>query len=166
VTENQQSTIQVEITIPRIVLPSPTKELTSGDDQTTDAMEQVQLLPLRQKKVPPSQYPQLPQNSESETKTYAAHQRLFHFFRIKTTVTAGQTYVLQILRRVRIHRPYKDLDQQSSLHITEKLSFTLDTTDSEMLSSEKHIVPGLNHIAIDLNENGVPSNYTIDGAEY
>jgi hypothetical protein len=164
--------IGIEVTVPRIVLPSPLKESTEAgkteSGEVGEVQEQVRLLPLDN---PLATQPRT--NVEDaivadSPATYISRRGLFHLFHLKVENIQQKSYLLQILRP---RSPGKRSEQrkQEELCITDELSFVLDYQQgsSEKSTGASAVIhaPGPHYITIHLNEDGSPASYSIDGVE-
>jgi len=156
-----QPVINVEVAVPRIVLPTvPEKSEAEDTNTASEEMVEVHLLPISMARSPS---PVQQSNSiKGEASTYAAQKSLFHLFRIKDVTTQGRVFLLQVLRKQRKNSPRKQEPM-----VTDEMPFRVDykqqTNDENSASVE--LIPGLTQVTIILSEEDTPSTYSIDGAE-
>jgi hypothetical protein len=156
VSRDIQPSINLEVTVPHIVLPS-----LAGDGKIGEEMEQIRLLPV---KADISRRSLSAPEVVGEASTYATYTGLFHLFRLKVVPEQGRRYLLQILRQRKERSQSRKVQGES--RVTNELALTLEYHQAtEDNSAHAGLIPGENHVVIMLNEDGVPDNYTIDGAE-
>ena len=163
---DNQIRVSLEVAVPRIILPSVAHETrTSQRNDIAEAQTQVRLLSVANQPHPPGATREQP-TSLSEA-AHTTKQGLFHLFHMAAALLPEQTYILQILRQPMARLP----SGRSREDVTEELAFTLqsaqepaETTEDTARSSHKTLFPGRQHITINLNEDGIPCGYHIDGA--
>lgn len=157
--------IGLEVTVPRIVLPSLTGTSTQDDtEKVGTSVAQVRLLPVE---ADTSRRSLTPPVVADEASTYTTRTGLFHLFRLKATPEQGRAYLLQILRPRKIQPQTRAV--QEDIKVTDELVFTLEyrhTTENDpAYSTHTGLIPGQHHVVIVLNEDDMPGNCTVDGAE-
>jgi hypothetical protein len=164
VNRDRQLIVNLEVIVPRLVLPIPSLDVS----KTSDEVEQVRLSSV-------DVQPTLAQHSEqpgavgeaTTSATYATQQRPFRLFSIKGVQTHGQVLLLLLLRRwQRRDRRQHGAGTQLEL-ITDELTFTVEARQSKTPSerTRRTLLPGLNQVVIFLDEEGTPNSYSIDEAE-
>ncbi|MBO0783053.1 MAG: hypothetical protein J2P37_29920 [Ktedonobacteraceae bacterium] len=172
-----QRVIQVEVTVPRIALPtfassgdatyhrSPVSESASIDAD----LEQVRLHVIDT----PGQSTPQPAYGMKENKalTYASKRGPFRLFHLRYFFKQGQGLLLQILRHYQ-HRRAHSLSGENRLmpanmHVDDELICLLEyrSASSKQIVTPIEIIAGIKRVVIMLNEEGIPNSYTIDGSE-
>jgi hypothetical protein len=165
--------IQLEVTIPHLVLPTPesssftpnTQPLTSSHPEANkeEGAEQVYLQVIDQ----PGQSISQPAYgmTKSKTLTYASRRGPFHLLHLYYHFKHGQGLLLQILRRCQ--RGQSRPLQPTSKHIDDEIPCLLEYRPASSTRDSKpiEIIAGVKRIVIMLDEEGVPCRYSIDGAE-
>jgi hypothetical protein len=165
--------IALEVTVPRIVLPSLTPDKLIDDTEIEPAEDAEQLSLLT---TPPQQGDHMPRLTRvtditPEVTTHATITgAIFHLFHLKITVTAGRLYLIRIRHRQKPQKtgPQKDIPQQHSPFIDDlacSITFTASTDDSREQPARRLLTPGHHEVVIQLDEEGIPTSYRIDGAE-
>ena len=172
--EYAEPVINLHITVPQIALPlSKRRRQPAGDQQ--HSTEQVRIVPLGSD--------QQHERTGSDMPLTAQKER-FHLFQIKDIPAQGRTLLLQILRRYPVGNQQAQgerSEQSEQLRLSDELALTIEVRRSSDLftssepsqpSQAEHttsispmLVPGLNAVVIFLDENGIPTNYSIDGAK-
>ncbi len=172
--EYAEPVINLHITVPQIALPlSKRRRQLAGDQQHSP--EQVRIVPLGSDQQHERTGSDMP---------LAVQKERFHLFQIKDIPAQGRTLLLQILRRYPVGNQQAQgerSEQSEQLRLSDELALTIEVRRSSDLftSSEpseppqaEHttsispmLVPGLNTVVIFLDENGIPTNYSIDGAK-
>jgi hypothetical protein len=153
--------VNLEITIPFLML--PTSE--DAKEELEEELTQVHLLSINSNHTLSSSAQSL---LKADVTTHPTKQGLFNLFHFKHVVVQGQLLLLQLLR----HMPPKNLHHSNSkLQLKQllpveilpfKVEFRHVAGDSIITSSP---IAGLNSVVIYLDEEDIPSNYSIDGAE-
>lgn len=159
--------ITIEVTVPRIVLPS-LNEQSQAEDAEQGGMGQVHLLLDNSQRRRPSGDLQ---ETAGDASTYTTRTGLFHMFRLQTVLTQKKNYLLRILHqwqdRKRGLHPIGE--GKKAFRIVDELAFTLEyhnvTHSGTAPPPQTAITPGRNRLVIMLNEEGIPCAYSIDGAE-
>lgn len=163
-------TINFEITVPRIIPPtpagyrSPTAAHTVEQiNDTTDDEEQ-----LRFTVIAPSNHTQTtpgPQELQSQTTTRANQMGMFRLFFLKYVTTPGYRYLLQILH----HQPTshlrtsKKVPQQPIVTAELFVQIEYQTVSDASTKAPIQLLPGLNRVTIIFDEEHIPGDYNIDG---
>lgn len=173
--EHAEPVINLHITVPQIALPlSKRRRQQAGDQQ--HSTEQVRIVPL-------GSSDQQHERTSSDMPLTVQKER-FHLFQIKDIPAQGRTLLLQVLRRYPVENQQAQgerSEQGEQLRVSDELALTIEVRRSSDLftssepsqpSQAEHttsispmLVPGLNAVVIFLDENGIPTNYSIDGAK-
>ena len=163
---DRQLIVNLEVTVPRLILPIPSLDLGATSDET----EQVRLSSIdAQDTSALAQHDQQPVavSEATASATYAAQQEPFRLFSIKHVQTHGQALLLQIVRLwKRRDRAQRGTVTQPA-HLTDELTFTVEVRQSKAPpeGARRTPFPGRNQVVIFLDEEGIPTNYSINGAE-
>ncbi len=149
--------VNLEVTVPRIVFATGKGHEAHYPD---DDEEQVHLTPVGAQQ----------QLSTGETSAYMIHAIRFRLFRTQLPAL-GRPLLFQVLRRW-----HKSVDGSLArgderLYVSNTVIFSVEflpqsdaSENASLQATRQAIHPGLNHIIIYLNDEGIPSSYTIDGA--
>lgn len=158
-----QPKIQLEVTVPRILLPTVDQQPES-EQKSTSNEETVRILPIETQS-----QSQVQQSPEGQVSTYAIQRGNFRLFRLNNLSIQGKAILLQILRQwQRSHLSQQSIEQDSDpFWVTDELTCTIEYHHSTSQNSSSHLelIPGHNRVAIVLDEDGIPISYSIDGAE-
>jgi hypothetical protein len=163
---DRQLIVNLEVTVPRLILPIPSLDL----DATSTEAEQVRLSSIdAQETSALAQHDQqaVTVGEAMTSATYAAQQESFRLFSIKHVQIHGQTLLLQIVRLwKRRNRAQRGTVTQPT-HLIDELTFTIKVRQSKAPSegTRRTPFPGRNQVVIFLDEEGIPTNYSIDEAE-
>ncbi len=172
--EHAEPVINLHITVPQFALPlSKRRRQLAGDQQ--HSREQVRIVPLGSD--------QQHERTGSDMPLTVQKER-FHLFQIKDIPAQGRTLLLQVLRRYPVENQQAQgerSEQSEQLRVSDELTLTVEIRRSSDLSTSSEpsqpsqaehttsipptFVPGLNTVVIFLDENGIPTNYSIDGAK-
>lgn len=162
----RQLIVNLEVTIPRLILPIPSLDLAA----TSAEEEQVRLSSIDAHET--SARALSDQQSTSIGKattsaTYGAQQEPFRLFAIKHIQTHGQALLLQILRHWKRRNQARGATATQSVHLTDELLFTVEVRQNKTPAegTRRTLYPGRNQVIIFLDEEGLPNSYSIDGAE-
>ena len=175
----------LQVTVPHIVLPTGNTFASIERGRSGSREQEVERTPdedqeqVRVLRLPLQSSISSPEHNEQqfltgEAVTYTTQRGgLFRLFRFKNLPTQGQKLLLQVLRR------WKRGNQQSStatkdreqLWITDELAFSIefrkidDTTEKLPAGRVSALYTGLNQVVIFLDKDGIPTSYSINGAE-
>jgi hypothetical protein len=99
-----------------------------------------------------------------EATTYASAAGLFRLFRLKDIPVQEHILLLQVLRRGIVRN-------QEQFLLTDELPLSIEFRHYDSRSEEglmhpsSPLIAGMNQVVIDLNEEGTPVSFRIDGAE-
>ena len=163
---DRQLLVNLEVTVPRLILPIPSLDLGA----TSDEAEQVRLSSIDAQETSALAWHDQQPIAVGEaiaSATYAAQQEPFRLFAIKHIQTYGQALLLQILRLWKRRDQTQRGTATEAAHLTDELLFTVEVRQSESPSEEtsRTPFPGRKQVIIFLDEEGIPNNYSIDGAE-
>ena len=163
---DRQLIVNLEVTVPRLILPIPSLDLS----ETSDKAEQVRLSSINaQETALQAQHDQQPVvvGEATISATYAAQQEPFRLFSIKHVQMHGQTLLLQLLRLWKRRDQGRGRTATQPAHLTDELRFTVEVRQSQVPSegTRRTLLPGCNRVIIFLDEEGIPANYSIDEAE-
>ena len=166
VNRDRQLIVNLEVTVPHLILPIPSLDFS----ETSDEAEQVRLSSIdAQETAVQAQHDQQPVvvGEATVSATYAAQQEPFRLFSIKHVQTHGQALLLQILRLWKRRNQRQHGARIQLEHLTDELTFTIEVRQSKAPSEETRRIsfPGHNQVIIFLDEEGIPTSYSIDGAE-
>ncbi len=183
--------VNLEVTVPRIVLPSglnrhePMQALATkqeSESNESEEVEQVRLIGLQGD-------PSLHQSGEQQggigdVWTRMVHTIRFRVFRLTLPMyTEDQPFLFQVLRRWdkymgkrRRKRNQANVRAHAEqLYATDAMAFSVKfRSSSEIVEtsvaastaiSTPTLIPGLNRVVIYLNNEGTPAGYSIDGTE-
>ncbi len=162
---DRQLMVNLEVTVPRLILPIPSLDLNA----TSAEAEQVRLSSIGvQETSALAQHDQQPATvGQAMTSTHTAQQEPFRLFSIKHVQTHGQALLLQIVRLwKRRNRAQRGTVTQPA-HLIDELTFTVEVRQSKTPpeGTRRTLFPGCNQVVIFLDEEGIPTNYSIDEAE-
>lgn len=162
---DRQLIVNLEVTVPRLILPIPSLDL----DATSAEAEQVRLSSIdAQETSALAQRDQQPVTvGQAMTSTYAAQQEPFRLFSIKHVQTHGQALLLQIVRLWKRRNRAQVGTVTQPVHLIDELTFTVEVRQGKAPSEGTRRMPfsGRNQVVIFLDEEGIPTNYSIDEAE-
>jgi hypothetical protein len=185
VSSDTQPAINLEVTVPRILLPPlyerPTRSEGSAGEEEEQPNQQAE--PVEEKADdldreqvrlssinvgPASRQTQVVQ--VGELSTYTTRQGPFHLFRIDHILAHGQAQLLQVLRRGKgRERPQRNSRDAAPLRVTDELAFILkfrhNTAEDAAEAAREALLPGWNQVVIVLDEENAPITYSIDGSE-
>ncbi len=163
---DRQLMVNLEVTVPRLILPVPSLDL----DATSTEAEQVRLSSIDAQEISAlAQHDQQPApvGEATASATYGARQEPFRLFAIKHIQTHGQALLLQILRLWKRRNQPRRATATQQAHLTDELLFTVEVRQSKTPAegTRRTPYPGRNEVIIFLDEEGIPNSYSIDGAE-
>lgn len=168
VSGDRQLLVNLEVTVPRLVLPIPSPDV----DEASDKMEQVRLSTIDAPDISPIARSSLQRISVGEAAApaaYATQQEPFRLFSIKRVQAHGQVLLLQVLRHWKRddEEQHRTVGRRQPFRTSEELAFTVEVRHRNAPSetTRETLLPGLNLVVISLDEEGIPNSYTIDGAE-
>ena len=170
--------VNLEVTVPRIVFATPQnrseqREVSSiQQENEVEETEQVRLLPipLGRQQTTASQQRREQQVSSSESSVHMIHSMRFRMFSMKVPASP---FLLQVLRRYWHNHTRNPAKENEQLYVADTSAFTVEfrhqaepagTTSVGQLPGSL-LLPGFNHVVIHLDDEGMPSSYSIDGAE-
>jgi hypothetical protein len=160
--------VNLEVIVPRIILPVPSL----NRDEVDDEMEQAHLSEIETAGTSsPTGHSreQSPPGEATTSATYTTRQGPFRLFSINHVQAYGQTLLLQVLRCWRRGNQGQggNPGQQEYVRVTDELAFTVEARGAVQPSEamERTPLPGLTRVVIFLDEENVPNRYSIDGAE-
>jgi hypothetical protein len=162
----RQLIVNLEVTVPRLILPIPSLDL----DATSAEVEQVRLSSVDAHETSArAQSGQQPVSIDEATTsaTYIAQQGSFRLFAIKHIQTHGQALLLQILHHWKRRNQAGGATATQPAHLTDEVLFTVEVRQSKTPAegTRRTPYPGRNQVIIFLDEEGIPNSYSIDGAE-
>ena len=177
--------VDLEITVPRIVLPAclnrhasmqaPATSQYSESNESED-VEQVRLVPIGLQQDPSLH---LSDEQPGDAWTRMAHSIRFRMFHVTVPVHA-QPFLFQVLRRCNKYfgkrRPKGTNLKEDNVHVeqlcaTNAMAFSVEfrssseIVETNLAISTPTLIPGLNRVVIYLDNEGTPAGYSIDGAE-
>lgn len=160
---DKQPSIDLEVTVPRIILPAIDEEHRSKETGNSDEeLEQVYLSSIDiQDPHQPSLSLGLPQR-QGQASNYTSWQGLFRLFQIKNIPLQRWATLVQVLRK-NGSRAKGEEGFQVTENLPCKIEYWHATGDNSPLYIE--VIPGLTRVVIVLDEDGVPITCNIDGAE-
>jgi hypothetical protein len=167
-------TISLEVTVPRIVLPlSPAAQISPDTTaESIEAPEQVSLLTTSPQRRGLSTHIAPVTDTTLEVTTHTKTQGLFRLFRLKSVPIPGRLYLLRVQhaqtrQTSRPRAPQKVLPQDSPL--IDDLAYTIEFRSSAdnptAQRARRSLAPGHHEVTILLADDGIPTSYSIDGAE-
>lgn len=149
--------VDIEVTVPRILLPPAH----TSDNVETDSQERIELAPLSNSSTTSHTSPSIQPITVSDFSTRTAHALLFHIFHLKAVAVHGQPLLLRVLRLLRRSAPVTDF--QPVANMTLSITFRRGTVATDTGYQPQQA--SLHNIVIYLDEDGIPNDYRIDGAE-
>ncbi|HZO72757.1 MAG TPA: hypothetical protein VFB60_11185 [Ktedonobacteraceae bacterium] len=162
-TRASQPPINLEVTVPRILLPAIDEEQGSKETGNShEELERVHLLSIdiQDPRRPPQSHEQ-PQ-TEGEASNYTSWQGLFRLFQIKNIPLQHWATLVQVLRK----SGKRAKMEVEGFQVTENLPCKIEY-HAAGANSPLHIevIPGLTRVVIVLDEDGIPITCNVDGAE-
>lgn len=163
---DRQLIVNLEVTVPRLILPIPSLNLSEINDE----VEQVRLSSIdAQETSALAQHDRLSAavSEAPALATYTRQQEPFRLFSIKQVQMHGQMLLLQLLRLWKRRDQGQRRTATQPAHLTDELRFTVEVRQSQAPSegTRRTLLPGCNQVVIFLDEEGIPTHYSIDGAE-
>ena len=157
-TRAPQPLINLEVTVPRILLPAIDEE--HGSKETGNSHEELErvhlyTIDIQDPHRPPQSHEQ-PQR-QGEASNYTSWQGLFRLFQIKNVPLRHWATLVQISRKS---------GNAEEFRVTENLPCKIEyraADDDSPLHIE--VIPGLTRVVIVLDEDGIPITCNVDGAE-
>lgn len=158
-----QPSIDLEVTVPRIILPSIDVDRLKDTVKSDEELEQVRLssIDIQDPQRPPQSHEQ--QCRQGEASTYTSWRGLFRLFRIKAIPMQRWATLVQVLRKSSRQTKSDAADFQVTESLPCKIEYQYVTTNNSPLHIE--VIPGLTRVVIVLDEDGIPITYNVDGSE-
>ncbi|HLG61116.1 MAG TPA: hypothetical protein VKY19_04230 [Ktedonosporobacter sp.] len=157
-TRAPQPSIDLEVTVPRILLPAIDEE--HGSKETGNSHEELERVHLYSidiqdlhRTLRSHEQPQ----KQGEASNYTSWQGLFRLFQIKNVSLQHWAMLVQVLRKS---------GNAEEFRVTETLPCKIEyhaASDNSPLHIE--VIPGLTRVVIVLDEDGIPITCNVDGAE-
>jgi len=164
VSRDTRPAIDLEVTVPRILLPAIDEEQRSKDTgNSNEELEQVHFysIDIQDPHQPPQSHEQ-PQR-QGEAFNYTSWQGLFRLFQIKSIPLQRWATLVQVLRRSANRAKGEAEGFQITENLPCKIEYRQAIGDDSPLQIE--IIPGLTRVVIVLDEDGIPITCNVDGAE-
>jgi len=180
--------VNLEVTVPRIVLPACLNRHASMQAQATsqysesnesEDVEQVRLVLIGLQQDPALHLSDEQPGGRGDVWTRMAHSIRFRVFHVTVPVHA-QPFLFQVLRRCNKYfdkrRPKGNNLKEDNVHVeqlyvTNAMAFSVEfrssseIVETNLAISTPTLIPGLNRVVIYLDNEGTPAGYSIDGAE-
>jgi len=143
----------------------------------SEEVEQVRLVPIGLQRDPSLHQPR--EQAISDVPARMIHSIRFRVFHL-TVPAHGQPFLLQVLRRYneyigkkrrKRNQAKEDNAHSRQLYVSDAMAFSVEfRSSSEIVEttvalSTPTLIPGMNRVVIYLDNEGIPSGYSIDGAE-
>lgn len=92
----------------------------------------------------------------------------FRLFLLRYVTTPGNRLLLKLLRRQSVPaRPHAAMPATEDFFVTDQITFQVDAYQAQAIVPPQpiEVLPGLKRVSIAFNEEHIPHNYYIDGAE-
>lgn len=177
--KNRQPVVNLEITVPTIVLPlsknRPEHIETSLEENQDHSIEQVRLVSPE----PQHDTQLLREGKQAESVNNVSSHSRFHLFHVKDVPAHGETLLLQIFLRCKVdrHRRKNKMGRNNDrTWLTDEVAFTvkfLSISSSSEVSQARpderlqvtRVHPSVQQVIIYVDTEGTPEGYSIDGAE-
>ena len=154
--------IDLEVTVPRIILPSIDEERRSDIGNSGEELEQVHLFSIDIQDPHHPQQSHEPPLRQGEASSYTSWQGLFRLFQIKDIPLQRWATLVRILRKSGNQMKPEAERFQVAENLACKFEYHAPSDNSPL---HVEIIPGLTRVVIILDEDGTPITCNVDGAE-